>query len=119
MEIRTPPRTLRWVGDSKDRLLEFPIQVQHAIGHALGYAQFGVTHPHAKFFRGIASGVFEIVDRFQTNTYRAVYGVQIGDHIYVLHVFQKKSKRGIKTPKQDVDLIKRRYREAVEWEKQI
>lgn len=71
-----------------------------------------------KFFRGIASGVFEIVERFQTDTYRAVYAVQIGDHIYVLHVFQKKSKRGIKTPKRDVDLIKRRYREAVEWEKQ-
>lgn len=104
------------MGDSKDRLLEFPKQVQHALGRALGYAQFGATHPHAKSFRGIAGGVFEIVERFQTDTYRAVYAVQIGEHIYVLHVFQKKSKRGIKTPKRDVDMIKRRYREAVEWE---
>ncbi len=118
METQTPPRKLRWVGDSKERLLELPKHVQYALGRVLGYAQFGATHPHAKPCKGIASGVFEIVERFQTDTYRAVYAVQIGEHIYVLHAFQKKSKQGIKTPKQDVEMIKRRYREAVAWEKQ-
>ena len=118
METQTPPRKLRWVGDSKERLLELPKHVQYALGRVLGYAQFGATHPHAKPCKGIASGVFEIVERFQTDTYRAVYAVQIGEHIYVLHAFQKKSKQGIKTPKQDVDMIKRRYRDAAEWEKQ-
>ena len=62
--------------------------------------------------------MFEIVERFQTDTYRAVYAVQVGGHLYVLHAFQKKSKQGIKTPKQDVEMIKRRYREAVTWEEQ-
>jgi phage-related protein len=67
-----------------------------------------------KPFKGVGSGVMEIVERHDKNTYRAVYAVQIGKRIYELHVFQKKSKSGIATPKPDVDLIKQRYREAQE-----
>ena len=66
----------------------------------------------------MGSGVFEIAVRFDTNAYRTVYAVQLGKQIYMLLAFQKKSKSGIKTPLQDVDLIKRRYRQAVEMEKE-
>jgi len=69
---------------------------------------------NAKPFKGIGSGVFEIALRYAANAYRAVLAVQLGKKIYVLHVFQKKSKRGIATPKQVVDLIRKRYREAEE-----
>jgi phage-related protein len=71
----------------------------------------------AKPFKGIGSGVFEIALAYETNAYRAVYAVQLGTKIYVLHAFQKKSKSGIKTPQKDVDLIKRRYKEAKELAK--
>ena len=68
--------------------------------------------------KGVGSGVFEIVTRFDGDTYRTVYAVQIGRSLYVLHAFQKKAKTGIKTPKKEVELIQRRYRMAVELEKE-
>ena len=68
--------------------------------------------------RGIESGVFEIVDDHDTNTYRAVYTVKIGRSLYVLHAFQKKSKRGNATPKQEIDQIRRRLKRAKELAKQ-
>lgn len=70
----------------------------------------------AKPLRGVASGVFEIAARSNTNTYRAVYSVKLSDNIYVLHVFQKKSTRGIRIPKREIDLIKQRLRMAREME---
>ena len=72
--------------------------------------------PAAKPLKGIGSGIFEIRADYRTDTYRAVYAVKIGERIYVLHCFQKKSRRGIKTPKRDIDLIKRRLRIAQELE---
>jgi len=75
-----------------------------------------VKHPYAKPFKGVGIGVFEIVKPFNSDTYRAVYAVKVGDHIYVLHAFQKKSASGIKTAKQDTDLIKSRFRQAKEIE---
>lgn len=110
-------RNVIWLGDSKRRLKEFPEDVQHTMGGALMTAQFGGTAANVKFFRNIGSGVFEITERYDKNAYRMIYAVQIGRAIYVLHVFQKKSKSGIATPKSDVDLIKRRYREAQELAK--
>jgi phage-related protein len=95
---------------------EFPKQVRSDIGAALMAAQCGETAEHVKPFKGVGSGVFEITDRYNTDTYRLVYAVQIGRNIYVLHAFQKKSKSGIATPKPDVDLIKKRYKEAQEYE---
>ena len=68
---------------------------------------------------GIESGVFELVDDFDTNTYRVIYTVNIGRSIYILHCFQKKSKRGVSTPKKEIDLIKRRLRRAKEVEKRL
>jgi phage-related protein len=62
--------------------------------------------------KGLGSGIFEIVDNFNTDTYRAVYAVQLANNLYVLHVFQKKSKQVIKTPKKEIDLIKERLKQA-------
>lgn len=114
----TSPRDIRWVGDAKEKLQRFPSQVRKDIGHALYLVQTGQTPPSAKPMRGIESGVFEIVDDYDTNTYRAVYTVKIGKSLYVLHAFQKKSKQGIATPKQEIDQIKRRLRWAKELAKQ-
>jgi phage-related protein len=110
-------RPIVWLGDSKKRLKEFPGKVRSDIGTALFAAQCGETAEHVKPFKGIGSGVFEIVERYNKDAYRLVYGVQIGEKVYVLHAFQKKSKHGIATPKQDIDLIKQRYREAQEHAK--
>jgi len=71
----------------------------------------------AKPFKGVGSGVFEIALRYDRNAFRTVVAVQLGKKLYVLHAFQKKSKRGIETPKQDVDLIVQRYKEAKELAK--
>jgi phage-related protein len=109
-------RNVVWLGDTLETLRAFPQEVRKEIGVALYDAQSGDKAPSAKPFKGVGSGVFEIAIRFATNAYRAVYAVQIGEHVYVLHVFQKKSKTGIKTPQQDVELIKSRYRQAVKLE---
>lgn len=77
----------------------------------------GACRRIAKPFHGVGSGVFEIALAYETNAYRTVFAVQLGAKIYVLHAFQKKSKSGIKTPQKDIDLIKRRYKEAKELAK--
>ena len=105
-----------WIGDSKTKLKEFPESVQKDIGDALFIAQAGSMSPAAKPFKGVGSGVFEIRADYRTDTYRAVYAVKIGERVYILHCFQKKSRRGIKTSKRDVALIKRRLRLALELE---
>lgn len=100
-----------WVGDSKKRLLTFPASVRHEIGFILERAQAGLTHHNVKLLRGF-SGVYEIVSNYDRNTYRAIYAVNLENVIYVLHCFQKKSKFRIKTPKQEIALIRRRLNEA-------
>jgi phage-related protein len=113
-----PLRSLVWMGDSRKNIREFPEEVQKAVGYALQLVQAGETPLDAKPFKGVGSGVYEIVKRYDTDTYRAVYAVKIGEKIYVLHAFQKKSKKGIKTPQTDVDLIKQRYKDALAREEQ-
>ncbi len=92
-------RSVAWLGDSKKKLKEFPQKVRSDMGAALFAAQCGEMAEHVKPFKGVGSGVFEIVDHYDKDAYRLIYAVQIGEKIYVLHVFQKKSKRGIATPK--------------------
>ena len=83
------------------------------VGAALNTAQLGGKHPAAKPLKGFkGSGVLEIVDDFDRDTYRAVYTVRFADFVYVLHAFQKKSKKGIATPKSDLDLMKQRLKDA-------
>ena len=105
------------MGDSRKRLKEFPKETQRSVGGALLLAQFGETADHVKPFKGVGSGVFEIVESHRKNAYRVVYAVRIGEKIYVLHAFQKKSKTGIETPKPDVELVQQRYKEAQELAK--
>ena len=110
-------KELIWVGSSKKDLKGFPREVIRRFGQALHFAQEGVKHPHAKPFRGLSGGVFEIVEEFKTDAFRVLYVVQIEDKIYVLHVlhaFQKKSKTGIKTPKNEIEIIKKRLKIAKE-----
>ncbi len=104
-----------FVGSSRDDLKEFPDEVRQDIGHMLHMVQMGLKPNEAKPLRGFGgSGVLEIVENFFGDTYRAVYTVKFSDMIYVLHCFQKKSKKGIETPKHETDLIKQRLKEAEE-----
>lgn len=103
-----------WVGDSKRNLQTFPKPAQKLLGDGLQLIQFGGMPKDAKPFKGVGTGVFEIALRHDGDAYRTVLAVQLGEKIYVLHAFQKKSKKGVSTPKFDVDLIKRRYAEARE-----
>jgi phage-related protein len=112
MRVKHVLKPIDWLGDSLKVLRDFPKEVQGDIGHGLYLVQVGLTPQNAKPLKGIASGVFEIVTRFDGEAYRTVYAVKIGDKVYVLHVFQKKSKSGIKTPQQDIDLIVSRLKEA-------
>lgn len=100
------------MASAKKDYLEFPEEVQHDMGYALDLAQLGGKHPNAKPWRGEGSGVFEVVEDYDGDTYRAVYTVRFADVIYVLHAFQKKSKSGIKTPQTDVNLVAERLKRA-------
>ena len=108
-----PPKPLHWIASSLADLRAFPRAVQRSIGVALRTAQFGRKHESAKPLRGFkGAGVLEVVEDLDGNTYRAVYTVRFADHVYVLHVFQKKSKKGTQTPKHVVELIRARFRRA-------
>jgi phage-related protein len=105
-------KPLYWVGSSKRDLLAFPDPVKDHIGTALSVAQFGGKHPAAKPWKGQGSGVFEVVEDHDRATYRAVYTVRFEGAVYVLHAFQKKSPRGIKTSRLDIELVSVRLRMA-------
>lgn len=105
-------KPLDWVGSSKKDFLAFPEPVKDEMGNALGLAQFGGKHPKAKPWKGLGSGVVEIVEDHDGDTYRAVYTVRFREVVYVLHAFQKKSPKGIRTARHDVELIERRLRAA-------
>ncbi|MCP4475460.1 MAG: hypothetical protein GY821_13020 [Gammaproteobacteria bacterium] len=101
-----------WMGNTLEELKKFPEAVKDSIGYALQKVQEGVVPHNSKQLKGISPTVMEIISNYNNDTYRAVYTIKISKVVYVLHCFQKKSKRGIKTPKQDVDLIKKRLSEA-------
>jgi phage-related protein len=111
-----PPvlRPVVWLGDSRKILRDFPDGAQKLLGDELQLIQFGGMPKDAKPFKGVGSGVLEIALRYASDAYRVVLALQIGTRIYVLHAFQKKSKKGIATLKRDVDLIRKRYAEAQE-----
>jgi phage-related protein len=107
------PRPIHWIGSSQSDLRKFPSEVTKEIGYALWFAQVGDKHPSAKPLKGFkGAGVLEVVEDHAGDTYRAVYTVRFSKAIYVLHVFQKKSKSGIKTPKHELDLIDSRLKWA-------
>lgn len=106
-------RPLFWEGSSKRDFKEFPIEVQKDLGVALFIVQIGATPPSAKPWKGLGSGVFELVDDYFGDTYRAVYTIRIRDSVHVLHAFQKKSKSGIATPLPDIGLVESRLKAVV------
>ena len=113
-------KPLFWIGSTKRDLKTFPDEVQDMMGHALDIAQQGKKHQDAKPLAGFGgAGVLEIVEDYAGDTYRAVYTVRFIGAVYALHAFQKKSKKGIETPKQEMDLIRSRLKKAeahyAEW----
>jgi phage-related protein len=115
MNDKRAVKPLFWVGSSKDDLREFPEDVQDAVGYALHQAQIEGKHKNAKPLRGFGgASVLEVVEDYDGDTYRAVYTVKFAGAIYVVHAFQKKSRRGAGTPKLDMDLIKQRLKRAEE-----
>ena len=102
------------MGDALGVLREFPRAVREEIGYAFYLAQGGEKHPNAKPLKGIGTGVLEVVSDHRGDTYRAVHTVRLVGKIYVLHVFQKKSKKGVATPKAEIDLVRQRLKRAME-----
>jgi phage-related protein len=107
-----PEKLLHWLGTSKRDFLAFPEAVRSEMGYGLGLAQLGGKHPKAKPWKGEGPGLFELVESYDGDAYRAVYTVQFRDVVYVLHAFQKKSPSGIRTAKTDIDLVSARLKAA-------
>lgn len=109
---REDPKPLEWIGSSLQTLRAFPAEVKDHIGFALYQAQLGLKHRSAKPLKHLGSGILEVVSRYDKDTYRAVYTVRFAEAVYVLHAFEKKSKRGIATPQQETELVRQRLRAA-------
>jgi phage-related protein len=107
-------KPLIWMGDSLETVRSFPPAVKDEIGFALYQAQTGNKHVNAKPLKGLGPGVLEVVSDYRGDTFRAVYTVRLANKVYVLHAFQKKSKRGIATPGADIDLVRHRLKRAIE-----
>ncbi len=102
-----------WIGPSLDDLRAFPDEVRRVMGFAINDAQNGGEHPRARTLKGFGGrSVLEVVDDHDGDTYRAVYTVRFAGAIYVLHAFQKKSRKGIETPKREIDIVKARLKLA-------
>jgi phage-related protein len=113
MTERIPYKPLFWIGSSRNDLKDCPDRVQDVIGYSLWWAQRGGKSPDAKPLQGFGgAGVLEIVEDYDGDTYRAVYTVRFTGAVYALHVFQKKSRKGTATPKQEIDLVKSRLKQA-------
>ena len=106
-------KPVEWVGSSQRDVRAFPDGVKEEVGFALYQAQLGGKHVSAKPLKGFkGAGVLEVVEDHDGDTYRTVYTVRFSKAIYVLHAFQKKSKRGIRTPKVDIELVDARLKRA-------
>ena len=113
-------KRLIWVLSSKDDLKRFPRLAQKHIGFALKQTQLGEKHPDAKPLRGFGgASVLEVIEDYQGDTYRAVYTVRFTEALYVLHCFQKKSKRGRATPRRDMYLIKARLKRVEQLNREL
>ena len=112
------PKSLSWIAASRRDMRALPKEVRRTFGVALYAVQIGEMPPIAKPLRGFGgAGVLELIEDDAGGTYRAVYAVRYATAIYVLHVFQKKSKRGRETPQREIDLIKERLKRAEELHK--
>ena len=108
-------KPIRWIGSSLEDLRAFLPEARRSVGYALYFAQMGDKHPSAKPLKGFGgAGVLEIVEDYDGNTFRVVYTVKLSEAVYVLHAFQKKSKKGVRTPKWEMDLVRERLKRARE-----
>jgi len=107
-------RPVSWIKAALRDFEAFPGSAQSPLLTALTIAAEGGKVDIAKPMHGLGSGVFEIALAFLGDAFRVVYAVQLADHIWVIHAFQKKSKQGIKTPKHEVDLVKSRLKNLKE-----
>ncbi len=108
-------RPISWIKGALKDYQKFPKGAQLEIRRALTVAAEGVKAENAKPMKGLGAGVLEIALKYRAAAYRVVYALQIGEAIWVVHAFQKKSKTGIKTPKQDIDLIKKRIKDLKDF----
>lgn len=108
----SPEKPLHWVGSAKKDLLGFPALVVDSLGYTLGVVQAGGMPPAAKTWKGEGPGVFELVEDWRGDTWRVVFVVRFEEAVYVLHRFQKKSPSGVRTARQDVELIHERLKTA-------
>jgi phage-related protein len=106
-----------WVGTSKDDLLKMPNDVVDVFGHSIWLVQIGDYPSIAKPLKGL-KGTYELRERYNKDTYRVVYIANLKDAVYVLHSFKKKSKTGNATPKQEINLVKERWKQAIEHSKE-
>ncbi len=114
------PKPVEWIGSSKKDLNSFPGPARREAGYALYLAQIGMKALKAKPLNGFGgAGVLEVVADYDGNAYRAVYTVTFAEVVFVLHAFQKKSKKGIATAKSDIDIINRRLKIAAEEYKRL
>jgi phage-related protein len=112
-DMGTMDRLLEWIGSSYRDLMALPVEVRRFFGFALSLAQAGDQHDAAKALKGFGgAGVLELVESDAGGTYRAVYTVRFPEAVFVLHCFQKKSKRGIETPREHIEIIRARLRIA-------
>lgn len=113
-------KPLVWIGSSKRDLMALPVPIRKFFGHALDFAQHGDKHDAAEVLKGFGgAGVLEIIKDARGGTYRAVYTIKFREAVFVLHVFQKKSKQGIATPKPDLDIIRERLKVAEQMVKEM
>ena len=113
-------KPLQWIGSSRKDLVALPEKVRRFFGFALSLAQAGDKHESTKVLKGFGgAGVLEVVEHDVSGTYRAVYTVRFAEAVFVLHCFQKKSKRGIETPQADMDIIHTRLRVAEAFAKEL
>lgn len=117
-------KPLTWIGSSKEDLLDLPRKIQREVGYALYLAQLGLESTNVKPLTGFGGrGVLEVIEDDAGGTFRAVYTVKFKESVYVLHVFQKKSKKGRETPKREMDIVETRLKIAEqkheEWLKKV
>ncbi len=107
-------RKINWVKSALKDFLDFPAVVQDRASAALTFIAEGATPDIAKPLNGLGSGIWELAIRSHGDAFRVVYALQLGDDIWVVHAFQKKSKKGIATPKPDIDLVRERIKRLKE-----
>ena len=107
-------REIAWIKAARKEFWKFPVPAQRTMARALTIAAESGKADIAKPMKGLGSGVFEVALAYRSDAYRVVYAVQIDEAVWVVHAFQKKSTTGIKTPQQDIDLIRERIKRLKE-----